>query len=509
MLTGDSPDLNTDTLFHALIATAVDGIIVIDARGLVQVYNSACEQLFGYVAAEVIGKNVKMLMPAPYHEEHDGYLTHYRQTGEKKIIGIGRNVVGRRKDGSDFPMYLSVGEGRVAGERVFVGIIHDLTAIRGETALRDAANRHLAQIVQSSEDAILSKTLDGRITSWNNGAEHIFGFSAAEAVGQHISILIPPERMDEEERIIAQLRAGRDIKHYETVRLRKGGTEIDVSLSVSPIRDGDGKIVGASKIARDITEKKHAEAHTQALQSELAHVARLSAMGQMTAGIAHELNQPLTAITNYVNAARRTLQPLAAGDANGLAARARDMLEKAAQQTIRAGGIIRNLRGFVEKREGIRAPEDLNGVVEEAIALAFAGAADSNIVLKLDLAPSLPPLMIDKIQIQQVLVNLIRNAIEAMANMKKKRLALETGLDGDGFAQVTVTDSGPGLPPQVAQRLFQPFVTTKEKGMGIGLSICQSIVDGHGGRIWALPDMPAGTAFRVRLPVATNDEIVE
>jgi two-component system sensor kinase FixL len=509
MLTGDSPDLNTDTLFHALIATAVDGIIVIDSRGLVQVYNFACEQLFGYAAAEVAGQNVKMLMPAPYHEEHDGYLGHYRQTGEKKIIGIGREVVGRRKDGSEFPMYLSVGEGRVAGERVFVGIIHDLTAIRGETALRDAANRHLAQIVQSSEDAIISKTLDGRITSWNNGAKRIFGFTAAEAIGQHISLLIPLERMDEEERIVVQLRAGRDIEHYETVRRRKDGAEIQVSLSVSPIRDGDGKVIGASKIARDITEKKQAEARTQALQSELAHVARLSAMGQMTAGIAHEVNQPLTAITNYVNAARRTLASATASPGDGAVGRAQDMLEKAALQTIRAGGIIRNLRGFVEKREGERAPENLNTVVEESIALAFAGAADSNIRLTIDLAKTLPPVLIDRIQIQQVLVNLIRNAIEAMAKSKTRSLSLETGPDGDGFAQVTVADTGSGLPPEVVLRLFQPFVTTKEKGMGIGLSICHSIVDGHGGRIWVLPEITTGTAFRVRLPLATNDEVVE
>ncbi len=508
MLTGDIADLNNDALFRVLIATAVDGIIVIDARGLVQVYNSACEKLFGYTASEVIGRNVKMLMPEPYHKEHDGYLSRYGQTGDRKIIGIGRDVLGRRKDGSVFPMYLSVGEGCVGGDKVFVGIIHDLTAIRSETASREAANRHLAQIVQSSDDAILSKTLEGTITSWNTAAERIFGFSAAEAIGQHISILIPTDRLAEEESIIAQLKAGRDINHYDTVRRRKDGTEIFVSLSVSPIRDGAGKIVGASKIARDVTGKKRAEARTRALQSELAHVARLSAMGQMTAGIAHEINQPLTAITNYVNAARRTLSSMPSGQEDGAIERAQEMLEKAARQIIRAGGIVRNLRNFVEKREGCRAPENLNEVIEESIALAFAGAADSNIKLHFHLAPSLPTVMIDRIQIEQVLVNLIRNSIEAMAPVKKKILTLETALDSDGCAQITVTDTGPGLPPEVTERLFQPFVTTKEKGMGIGLSICQSIVDDHGGRIWALPAASVGTAFRIRLPLAPRDGIV-
>jgi two-component system, LuxR family, sensor kinase FixL len=501
---GEVTALADDALFGVLIETAVDGIVVIDARGLVQVYNAACERLFGYHSDEVVGRNVKMLMPEPYHGEHDAYLSNYRKTGKKQIIGIGREVLGRRKDGSVFPMYLSVGQGTLSGNQLFVGIIRDLTAIKAEAALRGDADRLLAQIVQSSDDAILSKTLDGVITSWNNAAERIFGYRVEEAIGKPVSILIPPERLDEEVRILAQLRAGQDIEHYETVRRHKNGGEILVSLSVSPIRDAAGRVVGASKIARDVTEQKRAQERAQALQAELAHVGRLNAIGQMSAAIAHELNQPLTAITNYVTAAFHTLAPVASGSEPVM--RAQDMIEKAAKQTIRAGGIIRNLRDFVEKRESTRAAENLNAIIEEAMAFAFAGGAGRNVKTRLNLDSALPEVLIDKIQIQQVLVNLIRNSIEAMAETPAPELSLSTGADEPGFAQVTVADTGPGLRPDIAARLFQPFVTTKEKGMGIGLRICQSIVDDHGGRIWLLPDTSVGAAFRVRLPLTTQAE---
>ena len=360
----------TDTLFQTLIATAVDGIIVIDRSGTVEIYNAACERLFGYPASEVIGQNVNMLMPSPYREEHNKYIAHYHQTGERRIIGIGREVVGRRKDGTTFPMYLSVGEGKLDGKTIFVGIIHDLTP-------------------------------------------------------------------------------------------------------------------------REVTTRR-----LQSLQSELLHVSRLSAMGQMTAALAHELNQPLTAIMNYINAARRTV---AASDAPE-AARATELMDRAAKQTGRAGQIIRQLREFVEKRESARSEMDLNKVIEEAIALGLVGSIDASVKLRTRLAPDLPHVLIDKIQIQQVMINLVRNSIEAMLAVATRELSVETKRGEKGFVEVAVSDTGPGLPEEVASRLFQPFVTTKEKGMGVGLSICQSIIEGHNGRIWATPNEGRGVTFRFRLP---------
>jgi two-component system sensor kinase FixL len=358
-----------DSVFGTLITTAVDGIIVTDKYGLIEVYNAACEKLFGYSPNEAMGKNVKMLMPSPYREEHDGDFEHHRRTGERRIIGIGREVVGQRKDGTTFPMYLSFGEGIALGERIYVGIIHDLTS-------RNATTRRM-----------------------------------------------------------------------------------------------------------------------QDLQSELLHVSRLSAMGQMTAAIAHELNQPLTAILNYINAARRTVAAIDHEQCGRVA----ELIEKAAEQTSRAGQIIRQLRDFVEKRETARVEADLNTVIEEAINLAAVHSADANVKLEVMLEPSLPLVRIDEIQVQQVVINLVRNSIEAMQHMARRELRISTRADGDDGVEVIVSDTGPGLPQEVSSRLFHPFVTTKEKGMGIGLSICRSIIEAHDGRIWATPNEKGGVSFHFRL----------
>lgn len=359
-----------DAMFRTLIGTAVDGIMVIDDSGIVLVYNPACERLFGYAPSDVIGQNVKMLMPEPYRGEHDTYIGNYLRTGEKRIIGIGREVLGRRRDGSTFPMYLSVGEGTDGGRRIFVGIVHDISQ-------QQAHDRYIRE-----------------------------------------------------------------------------------------------------------------------LQQELLHVTRLTAMGQMTSALAHELNQPLTAISNYANAARRTLESVETRQGE----MARDMLEKAAGQIMRAGEIIRRLREFIEKRESNHTREDINRVVSDAMALALVGAADANIKFEARLEENLPKLFIDKIQIEQVMVNLLRNAAESMEKSEKRHLTVSTAMTGDGFVEVSVADTGPGLTEDVQRRLFQPFVTTKEKGMGMGLSICRSIIEAHGGRIAATPNPGGGMIFRFTLP---------
>ena len=499
--------MESDTLARALIATAVDGIIVIDAKGVVQVYNAACERLFGYALDEVVGRNVKMLMPEPYYSGHDGYLENYHLTGEKQIIGIGREVVGRRKDGTTFPMYLSVGEGQNLDRQIFVGIIHDLTdRKRAEDAIREREAR-LRSILETVPDAMITIDERGTVESFSLAASRLFGYGPAEIVGRNVKMLMPAPYREMHDAYLEHYRRTGERrvigKGRIVVGLRSDGSTFPMELSVGEVDGGTRRLF--TGFVRDITERQGAEQRLQELQAELLHVSRLSAMGQMTAAIAHELNQPLTAITNYVKAARRTLESRDT-DAHAVQ-RAGEMIDKAALQTLRAGGIIRHLRDFVEKRESTRSPENLSKVVEEALALAFVGAADKNVKLKLNLDSTLPPVLIDKIQIQQVLINLIRNSIETMLAVQTRELLLATGHGDPGFANVTVRDTGPGLPEHIASRLFQPFQTTKDKGMGIGLTICQSIVDAHGGRIWLLQDMPSGTGFRFRLPLSGNLDV--
>jgi two-component system, LuxR family, sensor kinase FixL len=498
--TAETPE--GDTLFRALIATAVDGIIVIDAKGLVQVYNQACEALFGYSSGEVIGQNVKMLMPQPYHGEHDRYLSSYKNTGQKKIIGVGREVVGRRKDQSTFPMYLSVGEGELDGEPIFVGIIHDLTERKkADDAVREREAR-LQSILDTVPDAIVIIDEMGIIESFSPAASRLFGYRPADVIGQNVKVLMPqPYRAQHDSYLDNYRRTGeRRVIGIGRVVVgqRSDGSTFPMELAVGAV-EGSGRRLFTGFV-RDITERQGTESRLQQLQAELLHVSRLSAMGEMSSAIAHELNQPLTAIMNYVKTASRMI---ASGDPQ-LVARTQEINEKVAGQVQRAGAIIRNLRQFVEKRESKKAPENLSKVIEEAIALSFVGISHMNVKVRLEIDPALPPVWMDKVQIQQVLINLIRNSLEAMQAVSDRQLAIRASF-GD-FAEIQVSDSGVGLSEEARKRLFQAFSTTKQDGMGIGLTICQSIVTAHGGSIWHDENRSVGASFHFRLPLSAPPE---
>ncbi len=367
-----------EALLRSILDTVPDAMIFIDERGIVQSFSAAAERLFGFTAAEMCGRNVSLLMPSPYREAHDGYLERYLRTGERRIIGIGRLVVGQRRDGSTFPMELAVGEVNSGGRRLFTGFV------------------------------------------------------------------------------------------------------------------------------RDVTERQEVETRLQELQSELLHVSRLSAMGEMAATLAHELNQPLTATTNYLRACQRMLDTAAAGGAPDLA-RIRQAVSLAAEQTLRSGQIIRRLRDFVARGETERRPESPVRLAEEASALALVGVKQQGVKVRLELDRQAPRVLVDKVQVQQVLLNLIRNAIEAMAEAERRELTVAATPE-DGAVMFSVADTGPGLAPVVAARLFEPFLTTKREGMGIGLSICRTIVESHGGRIWTEPNPEGGTIFRFTLPAFVPEE---
>jgi two-component system sensor kinase FixL len=371
----DSPDperpFQVEAHLRSILATVPDAMIVIDEVGSILSFSAAAETMFGYGEAEVIGKNVKMLMPNPDRDRHDQYLSNYRTTGRRKIIGIGRVTTALHADGNTFPIELAVGEAWSGDKRIFTGFIRDLTE-RQQTLLR-----------------------------------------------------------------------------------------------------------------------------LQDLQSELAHVGRVSEMGTLASSLAHELNQPLTAVASYCESARDLLgtEP----DAETLAM-VREALNEAAQQAIRAGQIVRRLRDFMSHGETERRVESLQRLINEANALALVGSREHGIDVQLSLDPAADLVFVDRIQVQQVLVNLIRNAIDAMIDSPVRCLSIRTRRGGDGDVQVTIEDTGSGISETVAPQLFQPFVTSKQNGMGIGLSICRTIVDAHGGRIWFEPGSNGGTAFHFTLP---------
>jgi two-component system sensor kinase FixL len=278
-----------------------------------------------------------------------------------------------------------------------------------------------------------------------------------------------------------------------------------MELAVGEVMTGGRRLF--TGFIRDLTERQMNESRMQELQSELLHMSRVSDVGQMASAIAHELNQPLTAILNYVQAIRRIM----VSEGLPLPLKVAGAMDKAVVQATRASAIVQHLRSFIRKGETERSVEDLNKIVSEATALGLVGAKETGISVRVELSGEPLIVFIDKIQIQQVVFNLVRNAIEAMGEASPPRSLLVSAApaklpDDDTMAEVSVTDSGPGLAPQVQEHLFQPFVTTKEKGMGLGLSICQSIIDGHGGRLEAIPNAERGVTFRFTLPLLSQDE---
>ncbi|PJG50280.1 PAS domain-containing sensor histidine kinase [Bradyrhizobium forestalis] len=359
---------------RSILETVPDAMIVIDSRGIVQLFSSAAERLFGYSRQEAIGRNVSILMPEPDQSRHDSYIARYLKTNDPHIIGIGRIVTGKRRDGTTFPMHLSVGQTQRAGEPYFTGFV------------------------------------------------------------------------------------------------------------------------------RDLTEHQQTQARLQELQSELVHVSRLTAMGEMASALAHELNQPLAAISNYMKGSRRLL----AGSSDANAPKVESALDRAAEQALRAGQIIRRLRDFVSRGESEKRVESLSKLIEEAGALGLAGAREQNVQLRFSLDPDADLVLADRVQIQQVLVNLFRNALEAMAQSPQRELVVANTRVADGMIEVEVSDTGIGFRDDVIPNLFQTFFTTKDTGMGVGLSISRSIIEAHGGRMWAENNAAGGATFRFTLP-ATDE----
>lgn len=357
--------VNSESHVRSILATIPEAMIVIDERGIILSFSAAAERLFGFDEAEVLGRNVSMLMPAPDAAKHDSYIGHYLTTSERRIIGIGRIVVGKRRDGSEFPMELAVGEARSDGYRIFTGFI------------------------------------------------------------------------------------------------------------------------------RDLTSAQRAEFRLKELQSELIHVSRVSAMGTMASTLAHELNQPLTAIANYLEAARDLIDR---GDAESIA-HVREAVDESAKEALRAGGIVRRLRDFVARGEVEKKAEDLPRLIEEASHLALTGARERGVRAFFALDPAAACVIVDRIQIQQVLVNLVRNAVEALSDCEERDISISTECLPNAMVRISVEDTGHGIEPAVLDKLFQAFTSTKEQGMGLGLSICRTIVEAHGGRIWAEPRAGGGTIF--------------
>jgi PAS domain S-box-containing protein len=364
----------------------------------------------------------------------------------------------------------------------------------------EGARNNLAAIVETSDDAILGETLEGTITSWNAGAEKIYGYSANEIVGQNVSILAPPELRGEVRGIAERLSRGESVDHLETKRVSKKGMRIDVSLTISPIKNERG-IIGASTIARDITARKKAEVEAQRHRDELAHLSRVTMLGELSGSLAHELNQPLTAILSNAQAAQRFLEH-GSVDLDEL----RDILTDIVAQDIRAGEVIHRLHLLLKKGEVQQQPLDVNNTVQEVLKLIDGDLVNQGVTMHTKLAPALPTVKGDRVQLQQVLLNLVMNASDAMNSYSStdRQMVVCTELsDGEGV-RFSVSDCGSGIAPDELEQIFEPFFTTKPHGLGLGLSVCRTIISAHGGKLWAANNPERGATFHFTVPVSNE-----
>jgi PAS domain S-box-containing protein len=360
----------------------------------------------------------------------------------------------------------------------------------------EQATRLLAAVVESSHDAIVSKNLDGIITSWNTGAERLFGYAAEEAVGQNITLIIPPDRRDEERAIVEQLTRDERVDHFETVRMRKDGSLLDVALTISPMKDAAGRIVGASKLARDITERKRAEEALRQAQADLAHMSRVTTMGELTASLAHEIRQPISAaVTN----AKTCLRWLSRDEPD--VAEACEAASRLVKDVTRAADIIGRISSLFKKDALQRELVDVNELIREMIVLLRSEASRFSISIRTELADGRPKVMADRVQLQQVLMNLMLNGIEAMVDMGTGgELTIKSQQGDNRQLLISVGDTGVGLAPEQAEQIFNAFFTTKPHGTGMGLRISRSIIESHGGRLWAANNSPRGASFYFTLP---------
>ena len=458
------------------------------ADGRIRLWTAGAARLYGWSAAEALGQHAAALLDTNPSDPPETIAARLSAEGAWHGTARQRAADGRRLD---VAMHWAAERDPTGAVTAVLEIATDI----GATAEANAALYRLAAIVEASDDAIVGEDLDGRITSWNAAAERMFGHPATAMLGQPFSVLVPPDRAAEAAAIARRIRAGGRVEPYETVRLRADGSALPVLLTVAPIRDADGHITGASCIAHDITNRREAEAALSAKQAELVHLSRLSELGQIASALAHEINQPLTAIANYAAGADRLL-------AAGRTEAAAGAIARTVEQAARGAGIVQRMRDFMRKRETETRPESLAAAIEEACALALIGTSGQPVRLARIVSPDAASAVIDRVQIEQVLFNLIRNAIEAMAGQPRQELTVATCRLDARMVEISVSDTGPGLPETVRERLFQPFVTTKAAGLGMGLSICRAIVQAHGGTLAAESNDAGGTVFHLSLPAA-------
>jgi PAS domain S-box-containing protein len=486
----DPPDnagkslIDTHLHFAALVNSSHDPIISKDLTGRILSWNRAAVRIFGYEEEEILGQSILRLVPADFHDEENELQRKLRD--DEPIDPYETTWV--RKDGGHIPVAVIVYPVRNEAGNVIGAskIASDIS----ERKRSDESRFRLAAIVDSADDAIISKDLSGIVTSWNAGAQRMFGFTAEEMVGRPIRRIIPDELQYEEDEILRKLRAGERLEHYETTRRKKNGESLDVSVTISPIRNGAGYVTGASKIARDISDRKKIE--RLLIQSE-----KLAATGRMAATIAHEINNPLESVVNLIFLARQ--HSAASGKAHQYLLTAEEELE-------RVSHIARQTLGYY-KDTGSPAEASLHKLIENVLVVYNSKLTAQGITMDLTFN-DLQRIVVSKGEMLQVFSNIIANAVDAMPQGGSLKVSTRKlmGSTGDGI-QIAIRDSGTGIRQEHLEKIFEPFFTTKGNlGTGIGLWVARQLVERRGGQISVASSIEpgkSGTAITIFIPFAT------
>jgi PAS domain S-box-containing protein len=470
---------------NAIIETTVDAIIVIDAKGTVESFNQGAQRLFGYTAEEVIGRNVNVLMPSPDREAHDGYIDRYLTTGERRIIGTGREVLGRRRDGTTFPLHLSVGEMVVDGERKFTGMLHDLSArVALEQQLR-ASEARWRGVIDSAVDAIIVIDARGRIETFNPAAERLFGYDAAEVMGRNVDMLMPSPYHEEHDGYLAAYLATGRAKIIgigrEVTGLRQDGTTFPVHLSVGETTvDGERKFTGT---LHDLSGRVR-------MEEQLRERAALAKLGEMAAVLAHEVKNPLAGI-------RGAIEVL--GSRQPAGSREQTLMTEIIARIDALDGMMKDLLLFARTPQPRRVATDLVPLVATTAGLLSTDPALKGIDVVVE--GTVPPVSADPELLKIVFQNLLVNGAHAMGGRGRITVAVRAL---DGSCEIAFADSGPGIPPDIRDKIFNPFFTTKSRGTGLGLPTAKRLVEAQDGRISVECPPAGGTRVSIQLPFHTG-----
>jgi PAS domain S-box-containing protein len=516
-----SPSLSAKAMAAVLLSsdlleTLPDAIVAVNQDGTMVQVNSQAQELFGYDRDELLGQKVEMLVPENYRREHHHHRERFAQRPKTRRMGAGLDLYGRRRNGSEFPVEISLSPVSTENGIFVLSAIRDISDRKQiEEELRRAheelyqrtveqlgeSRSRLALIIDSSEDAIISKGLDGTITSWNKGAERIYGYTPEEAIGKHISLLAPSDRPDEIPEILRKIARGEGIEHHESVRVTKDGRRLDVSISVSPLRDANGDVVGASAIARDITDQKRTE-------GQLHQSQKMEAIGRLAGGVAHDFNNILGIISACAEFLRDRIDP---------SAEPLQYVENIKKATERGSSLTRQLLTF--SRSSVIQPRilDLNERLKDVGKLLRPLMGDDVEILIVSKSTS-AVIEADPGQLDQIVVNLAVNARDAMPRGGKFILETRAEKFDDDFAEqhqkmaagkyvlLAVSDTGSGMDEATVSRIFEPFFTTKEtgKGTGLGLATVYGIVKQSAGHILVYSEPGHGTTFKIYLPSADH-----